>query len=51
MNSFADKSYLHSEGFGLLTLEVHPEDNRQRIVSLTTKGKALATRMMEIAYD
>jgi DNA-binding MarR family transcriptional regulator len=51
MNSFADKSYLHSEGFGLLSLEVHPEDNRQRIVSLTTKGKALATKMMEIAYD
>ena len=51
MNSMADRSYIHDEGFGILRVEIHPEDNRQRLVSLTTRGKALAKKMMEIIYD
>lgn len=48
MNSFADKSYIHENGFGLLHLEIHPGDNRQRIVSLSSKGKVLANEMLEL---
>jgi DNA-binding MarR family transcriptional regulator len=51
MNSMADRSYLHEQGYGLLRVEINQEDNRQRLVSLTAKGKTLASKMMEIIYD
>jgi len=46
----ADRSYLRDEGLGLLRLTVSPEDERQRIVELTSKGKELAYRMLELIY-
>jgi len=50
MRSMADRSYLRDEGLGLLRLTVSPEDERQRIVELTSKGKELAYRMLELIY-
>ena len=48
MNSMADRSYLHQDGFGILRVDIHAVDNRQRIVSLTQKGKELAQKMEAI---
>jgi len=50
MRSMAHRSYIHENGFGLLRISVHPEDERQRIVELTAKGKELALKMEVIIY-
>ena len=50
MRSMAERSYIREEGLGLLRMTVSPEDERQRIVELTSKGKELAQKMVEMIY-
>lgn len=48
VRSMATKSYLHDTGFGLLRLSIDPEDERQRIVELTPRGKELANEFRRV---
>lgn len=48
IRGMADRSYDRPEGFQLLKQTPSPDDERQRIVELTPKGKILAQRIKEI---
>ncbi len=50
IRSMAHRSYLKEEGLGILELKTSPEDERQRIVTLTPKGLELAMRMESKIY-
>ena len=50
MRMLAHRTYLHEDGLGLLRVTVSPEDERQRIVELTSKGKELANKLVEMIY-
>lgn len=50
IRSMADRSYIHEQGFKILRIQVNPSDERQRIVELTPKGKALAAEIERIIY-
>ena len=51
VRSMAEKSYIHEKGFGLLRLSIDPEDERQRIVELTTSGKKLVLQLTAAMDD
>ena len=50
IRAMADRSYIHEQGWGLMKIHTDMEDERQRIVELTPKGKKLALDMLEIVY-
>jgi len=50
IRSMAHRSYIKEEGMGLLALNMSPDDERQRIVTLTPKGLELAMKMEEAIY-
>tara|TARA_R100000541_G_scaffold54121_1_gene62506 strand:- start:509 stop:844 length:336 start_codon:yes stop_codon:yes gene_type:complete len=50
IRSMAHKSYLKEEGMGLIALNMSPEDERQRIVTLTPKGLEMAMKMENKIY-
>lgn len=50
IRSMAHKSYLKEEGLGLIALNMSPDDERQRTVTLTPKGLELAMRMEKAIY-
>jgi len=50
LRSLAKRSYIHEEGFGLLEINTSPNDERQRVVTLSPKGLELAMRMEEKIY-
>jgi len=51
IRSMAHKSYLKEEGMNIVKLDMSPEDERQRIVTLTPKGLELAMRMERVIYE
>lgn len=50
MRSMADRSYIHESGLKILRIQINPQDERQRIVELTPKGKQLALELERIIY-
>ena len=50
IRSMAHKTYLKEEGMGIVALNMSPDDERQRTVTLTPKGLELAMRMEKIIY-
>lgn len=50
IRQMADRNYIHDVGWGVLKIHIDGEDERQRIVELTPKGKKLALQMMEMIY-
>jgi len=51
VRTMADRSYVREEGLKWLRVTTDPQDERQRIVELTTKGRVLAHRVREIMED
>lgn len=50
LTSLADGGYLREQGWKLVTITVDPSDERQRIVSLTPRGKQLAAQILGDLY-
>ena len=48
VRTMADRSYLREEGLKWLRITTDMQDERQRIVELTPKGRALANKVREI---
>jgi len=48
VRTMADRSYLREEGLKWLRITTDMQDERQRIVELTPKGRALANKIREI---
>lgn len=48
IRTMADRSYTREQGFKWLRQTVDPQDERQRIVEVTPKGRLLAQRIREI---
>jgi DNA-binding MarR family transcriptional regulator len=48
IRTMADRSYTRAEGFKWLRQTPDPQDERQRIVEVTPKGRILANRIREI---
>jgi DNA-binding MarR family transcriptional regulator len=51
IRTMADRSYTREEGFKWLRQTPDPQDERQRIVEVTPKGRMLANRIREILED
>lgn len=48
VRTMADRSYLREEGLKWLKVSTDMQDERQRIVELTVKGRKLANQIREI---
>jgi DNA-binding MarR family transcriptional regulator len=48
LHTLAQGSYLRREGLQLITISVLPEDQRQRVVTVSPKGAALGDQLKEI---
>lgn len=51
VRTMADRSYCREDGLKWLRITTDPQDERQRIVELTVKGRQLANRVKEILED
>ena len=51
VRTMADRSYLREDGLKWLRVTTDAQDERQRIVELTAKGRALANKLREIMDD
>lgn len=51
VRTMADRSYLREEGLKWLKVRTDIHDERQRIVEMTQKGHALASKIREIMED
>lgn len=51
VRTMADRSYVREEGLKWLRITTDAQDERQRIVGITSKGRMLANRIKEILED